>query len=431
MDNNDKIIKLKNTFNKQHPINNDPLTVKEALINLLKLNNKIDFFKHFPDGHKIYNTDKVVLISDQIKDNSENGLIQINGNIFIYNSMYWSEVSLYDLKNFLTDCSCKAGIPKIESKKVNYRKLILEQFTDHLKPHIPQPKDEVCINLKNGTFVINKDKRYLREFRKTDYFTYQLPFEYKKDVDTPLFNKYVERVLPDKKSIDMILMYVGYALLKQQAPNIEKVLMLTGGGENGKSVMLNIISAIIGKENISNFSVKQLTDENGYYRAKIGGKILNYSSEIGNEMNSETFKQIASREPIAARLPHKDPFTVYDVPAMIFNANNIPFSRDNTHAYFRRLSIVPFNQTITPEEKDIDLADKIIKNELSGIFNKIIESISILLLTKKLPESKSSIAALRQHHIETDNVMAFISENYYVKSKLSFRPFRDVYEEYS
>lgn len=56
---------------------------------------------------------------------------------------------------------------------------------------------------------------------------------------------------------------------------------------------------------------------------------------------------------------------------LAFNANVLPRNTEQTTGFFRRFLIVPFNATITEEEKDPELVTKIICGELPGLFNRV------------------------------------------------------------
>ena len=121
-------------------------------------------------------------------------------------------------------------------------------------------------------------------------------------------------------------------------------------------------------KNTSTYSLYNLTNERGEYRAKIANKLVNYASEINGKLESSIFKQLVSGEPVEARALYGQPYTISQYAKLIFNCNELPKDVEHTNAYFRRFLIVPFNETISEEEKDIQLADKIIDNELSGVF---------------------------------------------------------------
>ena len=142
--------------------------------------------------------------------------------------------------------------------------------------------------------------------------------------------------------------------------NIEEhaSILLYGSGANGKSVFYDIMCGMLGWENFSSYTLNSLTNENGYYRAKIEKKLVNYCSEISNKQDVELFKMLASGEPIEARLPYKDPFIMMNYAKLVFNCNSLPKEVEATNAFFRRLIIIPFTQTIPEEQQDHYLAKK-------------------------------------------------------------------------
>ena len=93
----------------------------------------------------------------------------------------------------------------------------------------------------------------------------------------------------------------------------------------------------------------------------------------------------------------------------------MPKDIEHTHAYFRRLKIVPFRVRITPEEKDVQLAEKIIKSELSGVFNWILEGLRRLLKNKNFTPSEIIDRQLADYRKESDSVALFIDESEEIK----------------
>jgi putative DNA primase/helicase len=64
-------------------------------------------------------------------------------------------------------------------------------------------------------------------------------------------------------------------------------------------------------------------------------------------------------------------FTVRAVPVLL--CNNIPSLADLSHGMLRRLMVIPFNRTFTDMDKDLDLFDRILANELPGVLNRALE----------------------------------------------------------
>ena len=169
------------------------------------------------------------------------------GYVYIYNGSYWKQCEKDDIKNFLCAAAIKMSHPDYEVKADTFPDKLLKQFLNdaHLPTREPD-KDKVLINLQNGTFEFTKEGWKLREFNPDDFLTYQLPFAYEKEATCPLFDKFLLRVLPDESCRLVVQEFVSYIFTSL---NMEKCLFLLGDGGNGKSVFMNVITALIGKEN--------------------------------------------------------------------------------------------------------------------------------------------------------------------------------------
>ncbi len=178
--------------------------------------------------------------------------------------------------------------------------------------------------------------------------TYQLPFRYDSKAEAPLFEAYLNKVLPDQERQKVLAEYLGFVFIKHgsNALKEEKALILYGTGANGKSVFFEIVNALLGEENVSSYSLQSLTNDNGYFRAKIANKLVNYASEINGTLEASIFKQLVSGEPVEARLPYGQPFTLKQYAKLVFNCNELPKDVEHTNAYFRRFLIIPFDVTI-------------------------------------------------------------------------------------
>ena len=202
-------------------------------------------------------------------------------------------------------------------------------------------------------------------------------------------------------------------------------MILFGTGANGKSVMFHLISAMLGNHNVSSFSMESLTDSNGYYRAMIDNKLLNYASEISTKMDTNRFKQLVSGEPIEARHPNGRPMQLEQYAKLMFNCNELPKNTEQTNAFFRRFLIVPFDVELPRSEWIDSLHELIIENELSGFFNWVLSGLERLIENKKFSECKASDSALQRYQHESDNVSLFLDEENYKKTE-NFKQYTDL-----
>jgi putative DNA primase/helicase len=235
--------------------------------------------------------------------------------------------------------------------------------------------------------------------------------------------------LPDVDKQKVFAEYCGYIFIKPSVLKLEKMLILFGTGANGKSVFFEILNALLGTENFSSYSLQDLTNDNGYYRAKIGSKLVNYASEINGKLETDIFKQMASGEPLSVRLPYGEPFILNDYAKLIFNCNELPKDVEHTNAFFRRFLIIGFDVTIAEHKQDKELANKIINNELSGVFNWILQGLDRVLKQKKFSKCEAVEMARNNYEKQSDSVKMFI-EDYEYKTSTNYTTISELYQQY-
>ena len=357
----------------------------------------------------------VIIIKELIRIAEENNWGMAKNGVFVYlfNGAYWEVLEEDVLSEFLSRVAEKTGIVWYNAQQFQVREYLLKQFMSSSFIPLPEGDDEVRINLLNGTFVIGEN-RGLREPRREDFIRYRLPFPYDPSAKCPIFDKYLVEVLPDQSVRDVLAEFVAYTFTKNL--KLEKTLVLYGDGSNGKGVFFEVVSALLGRENVSTYSIKNLTDEAGYYRSMIMNKLVNFAPEIGNDYEGDTFKRLCSGEAMGARLPHGKPFEIRSYAKLIFNANRLPVPKELTNAFFRRFLIVPFNVTIGDDRKDPDLPNKIINHELSGVFNWVLEGLDRLLKNRRFTPCKAIEQELDKYKRESDSVCTFIDDEGWSRS---------------
>jgi len=366
-----------------------------------------------------------------IADSNNWGLCKNGGFLYLYNGMYWVKLDKDTLTNFLGKVAEKQGIQKLTARYFDFRDKLLKQFfaTAYLPTPEP-PANTVLLNLNNGTLEVTPNGTQLRQFNPEDFLTYLLPFDYNPGATAPKFKAFLDKVLPDKELQNILSEFLGYVFIKTNYLKLEKALLLYGTGANGKSVVYDIVNALLGAENVTSYSLENLTDRNGYYRAMIAGKLANYASEINGKLETSFFKQLASGEPVEACIKYQNPFIITDYAKLIFNLNELPREIEHTNAYFRRLLIVPFTETIPEHEQDKELAKKIIETELSGVFNWVLQGLNRILANRHFSTSKKAEEARDAYKLESDSVRGFIADNDYTPSETTDVLYKELYSEY-
>jgi putative DNA primase/helicase len=398
------------------------------------------------NDEKLQMKEIVVITAKKIVETAKRlGLdFRFKGNLYVFNSQYWIEADISRdridaLVPFLTSSIEKMGLWGLTQQYHTFVKSLCEQFiTCVLSISFKQNKTtSVLINLKNGTLEISEDGRSLRDFDSKDFLTYQLPFDYDEKAKCPRWEKFLDDVLPatkddaDKSRQKVLAEYFGSCFTKL---NLEKCLFLYGTGDNGKSVVFNVITALFGSQNVSYCSLENLAKHDSYL-AQLQNKLLNFSSETSHYVDSEQLKKLASKEPIEVMRKYENPIQMTDYARLAFNANELPRAgKEYLHAFKRRFVIIPFDVRIEKEKIDPYLAERIIKEELSGIMNWLLRGLDRLLAQGKLSECGAADRAVDGYMMIGDTVAQWLEDEGWVMDEGLIRDrwiqLKDLYKNY-
>ena len=263
---------------------------------------KAQFFK----THKVSFPAKVSIIIKELYDLAQEKqmpLCSFAGFGYFFNTAYWEQIDPVRLNKFLSRFATRCGINEKIAISASIQKMLIQQFHSYASRVEPTGDDCVKINLQNGTLRIDDNSCVLEPFSADDFLRYQLSVAYNENAQINLFQQFLDRVLPEKESQEFLAEYIGYTLTTNI--KLEQCLILVGSGANGKSVIFDIVNALLGKDNITHYTLAQLCGDNEYRRATLSGKLLNYSSELGTGLaDVDMVKKLISNEPIDARLPY-------------------------------------------------------------------------------------------------------------------------------
>lgn len=348
----------------------------------------------------------------QIAHTNDWHLVRDSGISYIYTGCMWLPLDKDELKNLLKEVAIRQGYPEIESRDAKFINSLYDQALQDGFFADKHFEKQSMINLNNCTLVLNSEGVIVKAFDYRDFLTHQLPFNYEPQARNLVFEKYLNDVLPSKDTQRTLQEVCGYLFIK--GLKLEKIFFLYGTGANGKSVLFEVINGLIGEENISHYSLERLTDDTGYYRAKIKDKIVNYGTDIClTKIDAGMFKTLASGEPIEARLPYEEPFIMSDYAKLIFNVNRLDNANiEHTLGFYRRILIIPFEKTIADEDQDRSLHKKILSNK-EGVLNWIIEGAERVIRNENIFISVECQKFKAKFIKETDTAAMFLeSRNY-------------------
>jgi len=164
---------------------------------------------------------------------------------------------------------------------------------------------------------------------------------------------------------------------------------LVGPTASGKSTFLDTIRAMLGSETVASLTPQQLTSER-FAGAELHGKWANIRNDIpaSTVKNTGMFKEITAGDPMKAERKRKDPFMFEPTAKHLFAANELPSTETDDEAFYRRVLLVAFPETIPERDRDKHLDDKL-QAELPGVLNWAIEGLQRLLGNGKFTADRS------------------------------------------
>lgn len=321
------------------------------------------------------------------------------------------------------------------------KKSLVDSVTDLFRTEIFRPHHlfdvgpPECVNTLNGELVLQSSQWQLVPHNREHYRTTQIPVEYDPKAQAPRFIQFMSEVFkgdPDAgDKATALLEMIGYTLMAHCRH--EKFIIMVGTGANGKSVLLSVLEALAGVDNVAGVQPSQF--DRSFQRAHLHGKLANIVTEIkqGEMIDDASLKGIVSGEPTTVEHKFKDPFVMRPFATCWFGTNHMPHTRDFSDALFRRALVVEFNNKFKPELGNCDpqLKDKLMA-ELPGILSLALDAYADALQNSfTMPESCQQ--AREKWRLEADQVAQFVDDECEREPAGKLRPqaLFDAYKEWA
>lgn len=260
----------------------------------------------------------------------------------------------------------------------------------------------VCLN--SGTLLEPEPKMLI---------TRQVDANYDYDSSCPIWIRFLDQCfLGDKEMIDYVQKALGYSLTGMV--NEELLHFCFGNGRNGKSVFANVITKIMGDYAITApAEMLMRRDRNGATNdiARLCGSRLVLANETRSDQRFDdlTIKTLVSTERISARFLHNEYFEFWPTFKIWIRGNHKPIIIDDSNGSWRRIRLVPFENSIPEDEIDPDLESKLLA-ERDGIFSWMVKG-AIKWKAEGLKPSQRIKAASNQYRDDCDVIGDFLEEN--------------------
>lgn len=214
---------------------------------------------------------------------------------------------------------------------------------------------------------------------------------------------------PDE--IDIFLKYGAQCLLHENIS--EKILLITGLAGAGKSVAVNILEDIIGKQNITQLRTECL---HGWYETNryIGKSLLvgkDVSADFLRRRGASQLKALTGKDRISTEAKYSNAVgeIVGKFNVIITSNSNQPILLQNDRdAWARRVLTIAFKGE-QPKNPIPNFDDVLLAEERSGIFNELLKRLKIILAEGgKIEASEAQKRAINDLLDESESPRVFL-----------------------
>jgi P4 family phage/plasmid primase-like protien len=283
----------------------------------------------------------------------------------------------------------------------------------------------VMINILTGE-VKEHDPNFMATIRIPHVFLHRtphIPLPYK------ILN-FLHEVTASPDDVETILDFLAYCLWRGFP--FHKWLLLNGSGRNGKGVMTELVTRFLGDENVSSESLHRLLDRN-FASAMLYHKMANIDTDLSSEQLKQTgiFKKLTGNDWIPAEYKFKTPFHFKNYAKLIFSANMMPKTSDETDAYFARLLIINFpNQYLGDKANPYLIEELTTPEEMSYLMSLVLKRLPRVLKTGIFNEA--SIDDIYEKYTLSSDPVKLFSELYLktVVGENNYETKKAVYDTY-
>lgn len=236
--------------------------------------------------------------------------------------------------------------------------------------------DPALLGTSGGIIRLEGDCRTMRPAEPEDYLTSICGVAHDPSATCPTFLRVLGEVQPDGDVRAFLQRWFGYCLFGHGAEQV--FLFCFGGGQNGKSTVIDAVAHVIG-DYATTIDINTLLDS-GAKRgseaspdiARLPGKRMLRASEPGGRamFDEAKIKSLTSGEPIIARHLNRDFFEFMPVFSLTISGNHKPRIQGQDLGIWRRILLLPWLVTVTRRDRDLPAR---LRAEAAGILNWLLD----------------------------------------------------------
>lgn len=220
----------------------------------------------------------------------------------------------------------------------------------------------------------------LREHDRNDYMTKMVAVPYEPRALAPRFVQFLAEVFDEAAVASYVLRFLGYSLTGNVS---EQVFQLWHGhGSNGKSVLVDVVRYVLGDYAqilAGDLLVKRRQGRSSEAASPDVARLrgcrfaAGVETEEGQRWNESLVKQLTGSDRIVARHLHQESIEFDPTWKLVLAVNHKPIVRGTDRGMWRRIHLVPFEQTFTGPRADPHLTQRL-RGEGPGILAMLVRA---------------------------------------------------------
>ena len=279
-----------------------------------------------------------------------------------------------------------------------------------LKAIVDHVNDGGDISIENACYYHDWQKEKTPDL----FIPYGLSYPFDARKDCPKFRQYLAGVQPNPDHQKLLQMMAGLCLVPDCSYNV--AFFLYGEAGTGKSVFIDVLEGLIGKENCCCVPLASFAARFG--KAPLTEKLVNLVGEMptmpetGNISEIEgMFKAITSGDIIPVERKGIDVCEARAIARLVFATNHLPPFSDRSGGVWDRLRIIPFNERFRGTDKQNPHLKEELREELTGILNWAIEGLAMLKDYRIFPECEEGKRIREELRASSDHEKEFLEEH--------------------
>ncbi|GLW19919.1 DNA primase/helicase [Streptomyces sp. NBRC 13847] len=236
---------------------------------------------------------------------------------------------------------------------------------------------------------------------------------------TPRWNRFLHDTFSNdvkgQETIHFLHLLLGYSVTGDVGAQV--LPFLYGTGANGKSVLLDVMTQILG--DYAQAAPPGFLMEKGKFSehstelTELHGRRIVVCSELkpNDKFDESRVKLLTGGDRIMARRMRQDFFSFNPTHKLWLLGNHRPEVGTGGHAFWRRIRLIPFERAVPASRKIDNLAKELVQSEGPGILHWLIEGAQLYLDTRDPLAGPAAVRTATEAYATTeDHIGRFLSE---------------------